>query len=240
MHRMSRFFAAIGFVLLVFGPAAHACRADLLPSPGGQSYPDIAGGVSGTQQYVFDPVKQMGAFSVTSSPFVFMTGPNANQEFLISPTTSGDRTQSLNLTLDSAGHLLSNGSNTFSIYGSVNLNGTSFSGLLLQAKATSFGAQGGTDASFNVAMSVTGGALESQFGPVAFLELHTLPTASFNGTFNHSFSSSLICSNIVGYDSISPTPAPEATPILLLITAGGFWAANRARRKIAERFGREV
>ncbi len=239
MHRMRRPIALLSFALLWSGLTAHAARADLLPSPGGQSYPDIAGGVGGTQSYVFDPVTQMGTFQVTSSPFVFMTGPNANQEFLISPTSGGDRSQTLSLSLDSAGHLVSGGSNTFSIYGSTNVNGTSFSGLLLQATATSFGAQGGTDASFNVGMTVTGGALQSQFGPVAFLEMHTLPTASFNGTFNQSFSSSLICSNIVGYDSISPTPAPEASPIVLLLTAGGFWFASRARRKIAARFGRE-
>ena len=240
MHRMRRTLAKAGLALVFLASAATSARADLLTPPGGQSYPDIAGGISGSQSYSYDPVSRTGLFQVTTSPYALLTGPSSSQDFIVNPTTGGDRAQTLSLTLNSHGQLVAGGTNSFSITGSVDIGGTTYSGVLLQATASSFGTSNGTDAAFNVKMNVIGGLLKDSFGPVAFLELHSLPTPSFNGTFAHGFASTLICSNVVGYESITPTPSPEPTALWVLIAAGGFWAAKRNHRRLAARFGRGV
>lgn len=232
MQRMRCLFvrAALLFVLLV-GVGAEV-SAELIQSPGGRAYPDLAGAITGTQQYTYHPSTQTGTLQVTNTPFLLTTGPSTANEVVVQPNADGMRSQVLNLKLDPNGRLVSDPSNSYSLYGTVVVDGKTFQGLLLQATPTAFGAQSGAGApaSFNLDLKVTGGELARTFGPSVYMEFHSGGDSTFDGSFSRSFTTKIDSSNTLGYKSPVPTVVPEPTTLVVLL-AGGVWLVMLRRRR---------
>lgn len=229
MHRMRCFVARAGLyltlTLLVLGAPA---SAELIQSPGGRAYPDLAGSITGSQAYTFNAATQTGTFQASNTPFLLSTGPSAANETVVEPNDDGTRVQELNLTLDQNGRLVSDPNNTYSLYGTVVLGGKTFHGLLLQATPTAFGSQGGSAAAFNLDLKVTGGQLAQTFGPDLYMELRPALGSGFDGSFNKSFQTTIDYSNTLGYRAPAAATVPEPTTLVVLLAGGAwFWLARR-------------
>jgi hypothetical protein len=220
--------ALIAFALLIASPA----RGDLLhPPSGGSSYPDIEGAMNGSQSYTFNSATQTGVFQYSDTPFALLLGPKSSDEYDIQPNSNGTRAQTLSLVLNQNGQVVNSPTNTYSLYGTVVVGGQTFNGLLLQATPTAFGSQSGSATTFDMNMTVTGGALAQAFGPDLYLQLHPSLNSTFDGSFNHNFTTAVVCSSVVGPNSPNPSPVPEPATIVVLIACGaGFFANRRFRR----------
>jgi hypothetical protein len=236
MHRMRCFVARAGLPFLIFAllAAGAPASAELIQSPGGRAYPDLAGSITGSQAYTYNAVTQTGTFQATNTPFLLSTGPTASHEAIVEPNADGTRTQELNLKLDQNGRLVSDPKNSYSLYGTVVLGGKTFQGLLLQATPTSFGSQGGTGAAFNLDLKVTGGQLAQTFGPDLYMELRPSLGSGFDGSFDKSFQTTIDYSNTLGYRAPAATAVPEPTTLVVLL-AGGAWIWLARRRRILPR-----
>lgn len=231
MHRMRCFIAKAGLLLLAAVIVAAPVSAELIQAPGGRAYPDIAGAITGTQSYTFDPATQTGTFQATNTPFLLTTGPAEANESIVQPGSDGTRSQVLNVTLDQSGRLVSDPHNSYSLYGTVVVGGKTYNGLLLQATPTAFGAQAGASASFNLDLKVTGGVLAPTFGPTAYMEVHSAVGSSFDGSFAKSFSTQIDSSNTLGYQSPIPAIVPEPQTIVVLLVGGAWLIAHHRRRR---------
>ena len=240
MHRMRCLFvrASLFFALMV-GLAVDVA-AELIQSPGGRAYPDLAGAISGTQHYDYNPLTQTGTLQVINTPFLLTTGPSVANEMAVQPNVDGMRTQVLNLKLDPNGRLLSDPGNSYSLYGTVVLNGRTFQGLLLQATPTAFGAQSGASASFNLDLKVTGGELARTFGPSVYMEFHAGGESTFDGNFARSFTTKIDSSNTLGYKSSAPTLVPEPTTLVVILVGGVWLAVSRRRRRVLTSRGAKI
>src|SRR5262249_51778980 len=133
------------------------------------------------------------------------------------------------------GNLVSSGTNTYSLYGSVTTNGQTFSGLLLSGTPTGFGSQDLTPVGiqgasfFDVNMNVTGGALAPYFGPDAYIRIAPELQSTFTGSFTQDFSAAKATSNTRGYHSPHPFPIPEPATVFVLVAGGGFGIFLRSR-----------
>lgn len=232
MHRMRCLFAKAGLSLLVALAAGAPVSAELIQAPGGRAYPDLAGAITGTQQYTFDAAKGTGTFQASNTPFLLTTGPSAANESIVQPDADGTRSQVLNLTLDQNGHLVSDPSNSYSLYGTVVVGGKTFQGLLLQATPTAFGAQAGTPAAFNLDLKVTGGELAQTFGPSVYMEVHSALDSKFDGSFAKSFRTRIDSSNTLGYQAPAPAPVPEPRTLVVLLAGGVWFFFHRRRRRV--------
>ncbi len=240
MHRMRHYFALAGFVLFVQGLVAPAVEASLLKPDAGQSYPDISADVNGSLSYTYDPTSQTGVFQLQNSPFVIAGGPGTpgnSQEYNISPDPStGIRSQSLTLTLDKNGQIVTNTPNSmYQLYGSVTAgNGQTYSGLLLSGTPTGFGSLDlGPNVQsdmFDVTLKITGGALAQFYGPDAYMRITPEINSTFNGSFTQNFSGVKAMSNTRAYNSPVPFPIPEPTVLaIVLVGAGGLAYRHRGR-----------
>jgi hypothetical protein len=233
MHRMRCAFAKAALSLFLALVGVASASAELIQAPGGRAYPDLAGAITGTQKYVFDPSTRTGTFQASNTPFLLTTGPATSNESIVQPDADGIRSQVINLRLDQNGQLVSDPNNSYSLYGTVVVGGKTFQGLLLQAKPTAFGAQAGTPASFNLDLKVTGGELAQTFGPSVYMEVRSGVDSTFDGSFAKSFSTTIDSSNTLGYQSPPAAPVPEPQTLVVLL-AGGVWLFfQRRRRRVA-------
>lgn len=235
MQRMRSLFARAGLPLVLMVGLGAEVSAELIQSPGGRAYPDLAGAITGTQQYTYHPSTQTGTLQVTNTPFLLTMGPSTANEVVVQPNSDGMRSQVINLKLDPNGRLVSDPGNSYSLYGTVVVDGKTFQGLLLQATPTAFGAKTGAPASFNLDLKVTGGELARTFGPSVYMEFHSGGESTFDGSFARSFTTKIDSSNTLGYQSPVPTTVPEPTTFVVLL-AGGFWLIvyrHRHRRRFS-------
>jgi hypothetical protein len=238
MHRMHRLAVTLGLALVattVFAPKASA--ALLHPSDTSQ-FPDLSSGyVSGTVHYTAGT----GQLMVQNTPYAIAFGPTASASADISATANGLRSQTIVASLNSDGTLNTAGTNQYDLFGTVTLNGKTYSGELLQGTPTAFGSlntaaagNGGIagTAMYDMDIKITGGLLQSLFGTDTYIRLAAERWSTFNGSFSQDFSGGKVSSNIRGFNPPSPAPVPEPTTLVVLIAAGGAGLLVRHRRRI--------
>jgi hypothetical protein len=238
MHRMRNFIAKAGLTLFFTAFLSSPAAAELIRQPAGQVYPDIAGAITGTQHFTYDPATRTGQFQASNTPYLLMLGSRVADECNILPNPDGVRSQVLNLTLDRHGRLLNSPSNTFALYGTVVVGGQTFQGLLLQGTPTAFGAQGrgapGGPA-FDLNLTITGGALARVFGMDVYMKLRPATESAFDGGFEKSFSTTIESSNTIGYHAPTYAPVPESTTLVVLLACGSWLAFHRRFHRIPSR-----
>jgi PEP-CTERM motif len=240
MHRMRRFLVLVGLAVSSITFASQSASAALLKPNADRSFPDISADINGKVNYTYDSSAGNGLFNVTNTPYLIAGGPTSNLEFNVQPDANGIRQQILNVALDSSGNILANDPrNSYQLFGSVTANGQTFTGLLLQGKATAFGSQDlgslgiqGTSI-FDVNLNITGGALAAYFGADAYMRITPELQSTFTGLFNTDFSAVKATSNTRAYHSPSPFPVPEpATLIVLLAGSAGMVVRHRRRLQV--------
>ncbi|MFO0952443.1 MAG: PEP-CTERM sorting domain-containing protein [Isosphaeraceae bacterium] len=226
--------AAAGLILVaLFVPAA---RGDLIRPDASQAFPDMSGDIVGTQNYVYDSNTQTGLFRVSNAPSLLAVGPEASSEFFVTDTPDTVRRQTLQVKLDPSGNLLSDPSNSYALYGSVTVQGRTYSGLLLEGTPTGFGyarqnPQAPTMSVFDVNMKLSGGLLKDFYGPDAYLRVITEANSTFDGTFNRSFQGLKAMTNVRGYNAPSPVAVPENSTFMVVLAFGGAGVLYRRRRR---------
>ncbi len=239
MHRMRHYFALAGLVLIVQGLGARAIEASLLKPDPNLAYPDASAGINGSLNYTYDPTAQNGVFHLQNSPYVIAGGPgnsSGTQEYTIDPDPStGIRSQSLTVTLDKNGSIVTNAPNSsYQLYGSVTADGHTYSGLLLSGTPTGFGSLdlGPNVASdmFDVTIAITGGALAQFYGTEAYMRITPELNSTFQGSFTENFAGVKALTNIRSYDSPVPFPIPEPTMLTFVIVGVGGLAYRHRHR----------
>ena len=232
MHRMRHLVTRAGLTIVFAIFYGVHTSADVIQTPGGRTYPEIVGGIDGTQSYVYNPGSQTGTFQVTTTPFLLKTGSSASDDVNVSPNGDGHRSQILNLKLDQTGRLVTSPDNSYALYGSVSIGGQVYTGLLLRATPTAFGTSGGTSSGFNLDLKVTGGALAAKFGPDLFMSVLSTAGTTFDGSFVKNFS--------VGIDVVKaralnppPPPIPEPTTLMVLLACGAGLLVRRRLRIVS-------
>jgi hypothetical protein len=240
MDRMRRLVALSGMVLLGSAMWASPVSAELIRPAAGRAYPDIAADINGVVNYTYNASTQTGNFHMTNTPYLIAGGASSSKEFPITPTSAGLRQQSLNVTLDSQGNLISGPANTFNLYGTVQADGQTYTGLLLSGTPTRFGYKDldstgitGVDV-FDFDVAITGGELQKFFGTEAYIRLTPELESTFHGKFDTSFTAAKATSNTRSYVSPQPFPVPEPTTLMVLAAGGlGLVQRRRLRRLIA-------
>jgi hypothetical protein len=254
MHRMRCDFAClltrIGLILAAVVTATATitttpAAADLIRPTASQSFPDLDGDIAATQTYHYDPNTQTGTFQVNSAPTLLATGPNSSSEYVLNDTTSGPRNETLQIKLDANGNLLAgNPANSFSLYGSVTINGTNYNGLLLQGTPTQFGyakqsSSAPTMSVYDLNMTVTGGLLKGMYTldptkvPVAYMRVITETNSTFHDSFSQDFNGTKAMTNVRAYPGSQPLPAAAPEPsslVIVAVCAGVGWAFLRWKK----------
>lgn len=241
LHRMRNVLTSAGPALTLalaalLGPVSLTASAALLKPGATQSFPDIAGSLNSQLSYQFDPAKGIGTLSVLNAPAILAIGPNTSSESYVYDPAGGTRGQTLKLQLDSGGNLMTaDAGNTFSMYGSVTVNGKNYSGLLLQGTPVAFGYADpsgmpkGT-AAFDVNVNLTGGLLKQAYGPDAYVRISPEIGSSFTGSFAVDFKGDKAWTNVRAYNAPTPSPIPEPSTFAILLACGGAAAAYRRRK----------
>ncbi|HEY2156624.1 MAG TPA: PEP-CTERM sorting domain-containing protein [Isosphaeraceae bacterium] len=215
--------------------SAPASRAALLHPTDTSQFPDLSAGfVSGTMQYT----ASTGQLAIQNTPYALAMGTSGSAQFDVIADAAGQRTQTLDVTLNPDGTVKQSSNNIYDLYGQVTLNGKTYSGLLLQGTPTAMGSlnlataptnvQGASMFDFDV--SVTGGLLANVFGSEAYVRLTAERWSTFNGSFSQDFAGGKVASNIRGYFPTPPVPIPEPTTLVVLIACGGAGLLRRVRR----------
>ena len=245
MHQMRCLFARVGLSSVLalafgisFGTPSRAL-ADLIRPDASQAFPDLSGDIVGTQTYAFDPDSRTGTFQLSNTPTLLALGPKASSEFFVNDARDTIRSQSLQVKLDTGGHLLADAHNNFSLHGSVTLEGKTYTGLLLQGTPTAFGfARQNPDSPamsvFDVNLTLKDGLLKQLYGPDAYLRVITETNSTFDGSFTRSFEGLKALTNVRGYNSPSPSAVPEPSTWVVMVACCGF-GAFYGRRRIAPR-----
>jgi hypothetical protein len=234
MERMHRLALALGtaFAALALAPTS---RAALLHPTDTSQFPDLSAGyVSGTMQYT----ASTGQFAIQNTPYALAMGTSNSAQFDVIADAAGQRTQTIDVTLNPDGTVKQSASNTYDLYGQVTLDGKTYSGLLLAGTPTAMGSlnlaaaptsvQGASMFDFDV--SITGGLLANVFGSEAYVRLTAERWSTFNGSFSQDFAGGKVASNIRGYFLTPPVPIPEPTTLVVLIACGGAGLLRRLRR----------
>lgn len=239
MDRMRRLVALAGLALVGSALWASPVSAELIRPAAGRAYPDIAADINGTVNYTFNGSTQTGNFHMTNTPYLIAGGASSSQEYPINPTSGGLRQQVVNVTLDKDGKLISGPSNTYTLYGTVEAAGQTFTGLLLSGTPTSFGFRDLDSVGvpsvdiFDLEVDITGGALKQFFGEEAYIRLTPELDSTFHGSFTTNFSAAKATSNTRSYVSPQPFPVPEPTTLMVFAVAGlGLTQRRRLRRLI--------
>lgn len=229
LHRMHRLATDLGLALalaacLGLGTPRRAA-ADLIRPNATQAFPDLQGNIVGTQTYVYDPITQTGTFQVNNAPILLATGPSTSNEYFVTDTPSQIRGQTIQVKLDSGGHLLNDPGNSFTLYGSVTVGDKSFSGLLLQGTPTAFGfdPHPGSLPHYDMNVALTGGSLKELYGPDAYISIITETNNTFTGSFAQTFQASKPITNVRSYNAPSPMPVPEPSALVILLACGAGW-----------------
>ena len=241
MHRMRHLVVLVGLALLGTAVTAPPASAALIKPDAPRTYPDVAADINGTINYSYNSATQTGNFHLTNTPYLIASGPTSAQEFTILPNSSdGIRQQVLNVALDKSGNIQAgNPTNSYALYGTINVNGQTFSGLLLSGTPTSFGSLdlkplGIQDSSiFDVGVNVTGGALASYFGSTAYMRITPELQSTFRGRFDENFTAQKATSNTRRDSDAQPFPVPEPTALLLFLATGSLGLIHRHRRRQA-------
>ena len=238
MDRKHRLALALGTALAALAFSAPDSRAALLHPTDTSQFPDLSAGfVSGTLQYAANT----GQLSIQNTPYALATGTTSSTQFDVVADPAGERSQTINVTLNPDGTVNQSASNTYDLYGQVTLDGKTYSGLLLSGTPTAMGSLNLAAAPTNVAgsamfdfdVSVTGGLLAKSFGSEAYIRLSAERWSTFNGSFTQDFSAGKVASNIRGYFLTPPVPIPEPSTLVVLMAAGGAGLLIRRRRRIS-------
>jgi hypothetical protein len=238
MHRLG--LKAALTALVYAGLATSASHAALLRPNDTREYPDITAFANGYQTYTYDPSSQTGVFKITNVPFLLTSGQNADGSFNqsnITSTSDNIQSQTLTAVLDSNGNLVASPLNSFQIYGTVVIGDQTYTGLLLSGTPTAFGSQTlkplvGNEDLFDLSLKITGGSLQSLYGPDAYVRVTSEANSTFDGVFTTDFSSEKVLTNTHPIASILPVPAPEPTALVVLLACGA-GLLYRGRRRIA-------
>lgn len=237
LHRMRCHLTTVGLVLTLaaFGPDT-AARGDLLRPGATQSFPDIAGNINGQLNYHYDGATGLGALEVNNAPSILAVGPAQSNEVYVNDLPGQARSESLQVMLDGAGRFQSgNPGNSFSMYGSVTVNGQTYSGLLLQGTPTAFGYAnpGGMPqgtAAYDVNVNLTGGLLKEVYGPDAYIRIAPEIGSTFNGIFSSDFEGKKVWTNVRAYNAPTAAPIPEPSTFAIVFALGGGAALFHHRR----------
>lgn len=236
MHRMQRSLifdrrrlAIAGVFLAACLHAIGSASADLIRSSPALGYPEIAGNVSGSQTYSYDPVTRTGTFQLINAPHTLELGPQDPDLIPIQPNPNGRLEQSLRVVLDDKGRLVDQPGNSFQLHGTVVIGGQTYDGVLLEGRPTSFGAQAqvapsrqsATDA-FDLNMKITGGKLAEVFGTDAYLRIIPQADSTFRGEFTSDFSGGKPLTDLRsnGEGVRRPAPVPEPAAVLVFLAIG--------------------
>lgn len=254
MHRMHRHLVgwslALGFCVF----SSNETRAELLKVTEPLTYPVIAADVNGRVEYHYDASANKGKFSMRNTPVLLATGTSQNpsNEFTIDATSSGDRYQVLQFTIDpTTGKLVEEATNTFQLYGKISAtipSGTgpdaiaktiNYEGLLLEGIPKSFGSlykganpEDGILSIFDAALEITGGELAPFFSKDAYIRITPLRENTFAGVFTEDFFATKATSNTMALSHAPPFPIPEPTALLLLVLGGGGGLVYKHRRRL--------
>jgi hypothetical protein len=227
MHRMRCLVAKVG-LMAVIGPMLMCvpASAELIRPSASQSFPDLSGDIVGTQTYTYSPSSGTGVFQVHSAPSLLAMGPQQSSETYVEDLPDQPRSQSLAVTLDPTGHLVSSAANTYSLYGTVTVNGQTLAGLLLQGTPTAFGfappdPSTPTMSVYDVNIALTGGLLKPAYGPDAYMRVISETNSTFDGTFTRNFSGLKTLTNVRSYETPPVTPIPEPSTFAVLLACGG-------------------
>ena len=239
MHRMRYSFAKAGLTLVlaaVFGPTVVA-RADLLRPNAMQSFPDLAGDIVGSQAYTYDKSSQTGTFVVNNAPSLLARGAQLSSEYYVYDPPGQPRSETIQVKLDSGGNLVNDPGNSFSVYGSVTIDGKNFSGLLLKGTPTGFGWAAPSPATptvsnFDLNVSLTGGLLREAYGADAYIRVGSELGSTFQGDFVHNFLGLKTMTNVRAYNAPSPSPVPEPSTFAIILAFGGAGLLYHQRRRI--------
>jgi hypothetical protein len=239
MQRMRSVIARAGLVvsLFVVSGAWLPARGDVIRPKPGQTFPDIAGDIVGTQTYKFDPVTQTGTFDLINAPHLISLGPSDNDLIPMQPEKDGTLIQSLKMKLDAAGNLIDSPANRFEIRGIVKIGEQLYEGLLLVGKPTAFGVVG-QDASratnpdvFDLNMEIIGGELKDRFGSRAYLRITPQANSTFHGQFTTDFSGEKPLTNLRALNRLA-TSLPESAPSIAMLTCAAGLLAYGMRRHL--------
>jgi hypothetical protein len=238
MHRMRCDLAKVSLTLALAALLGQpsTTRADLIRPNATQSFPDLSSDIVGTQSYSFTPATQSGVFQVQNSPAVLALGPSQSSETFVNNLPGGAASsQSLVMMLDANGNLLNNGTGSYSLFGSVTVDGKLYSGLLLQGTPTAFGyaspnPQAPAMGIYDANIKLTGGLLQSLYGNEAYMRIIAETNSTFTGAFNQSFIGLKAITNIRSYEAPQLAPVPEPTAFAVLLACGGAGLAYHRRR----------
>lgn len=239
MHRMRYFFAKAGLTIVLASALAPlpAARADLIQRNAAQSFPDTAG-LFGSQTYTYDPATHTGTFAVNNVPSVLAIGASPTSDFIVNDPSGQARSESITVKLDPNGNLVSDPGNSFSMYGSVTVNGKSYSGLLLQGTPTSFGwaptdsVHTPTVSNFDMNVNLTGGLLQGTlYGSTAYVRVSSELASTFTGSFTQDFTGLKTSTNVRSYET-NPSPVPEPSTFAILLACSGAGLLYHQRRRI--------
>jgi hypothetical protein len=240
---MRRVFTKVGLAAFLVVPVASASvwltpevHGALIRPDAAQSFPDLAGDIVGTQSYTYNSSTNTGVFQVQSAPSLLALGPQTSSEYYVYDLANQARSQSLQVTLDSNGQLVNSATNSYSLYGSVTVNGQNYNGLLLQGTPTAFGFAPPNPAAptmgvYDVNIALTGGLLEQMYGGSAYMRIISETNSTFSGSFTENFSGLKTMTNVRSYNPPAPAPIPEPSTFAVLLACGG--AGLLYRRRIA-------
>jgi hypothetical protein len=240
MQRMHRLGLKAALTLMIFAGLATSSRAALLRPDDTRDYPDITAFANGYQTYTYNSGTQTGVFTLSNVPFLLTSGQNADGSFNqsnVSATANNMQSETITAVLDSNGNLVASPLNTFQIYGTVVIGGQTYTGLLLSGTPTAFGSQTlkplvGNEDLFDLSLKITGGSLQSLYGPDAYVRVTSEANSTFNGVFTTDFSSEKVLTNTHAISTILPVPAPEPTALVVLLACGA-GLLYRGRRRIS-------
>jgi len=203
----------------------------------------VDGGINGGINYVYDAATQRGVLTMTNVPYNLSSGVprvDAPIGFYTNGMPGMSTTQTLTVVLDQNGQLVDDVRNSYFLYGSVSIDGTTYAGPLLTARPTAFGSQDlgavgieGMDL-FDVNLTPDGGLLQGFFGgpslnlPV-YLHMTTEWDSTFTGRFDQDFSSGPP-TTFLASGMTTLVAVPEPSSLLALVTGSLLVLARRIRR----------
>jgi hypothetical protein len=240
MQRMHRLGLKAALTLMIFAGLATSSPAALLRPDDAREYPDITAFANGYQTYTYNQATQTGVFTLSNVPFLLTSGQNTDGSFNqsnVTATANNIQSETITAVLDANGNLVASPLNSFQIYGTVVVAGQTYTGLLLSGTPTAFGSQTlkpavGNEDLFDLALKITGGSLQSLYGPDAYVRVTSEANSTFDGVFTTDFSSEKVLTNTHTITSTLPVPAPEPTALVVLL-ACGVGLLYRGRRRIA-------
>ena len=135
--------------------------------------------------------------------------------------------------------MIADPANTFTVYGSVTIDGKLFSGLLLQGIAhrvrlgcALLRGYAHVMSNFDLNVNLTGGRLQQVYGPDAYIRISSELGSTFDGTYTKNFLGLKTMTNVRAYNAPSPSPVPEPSTFAILLACSGAGLLYHQRRRI--------